>query len=82
MRNQINSAQIILPCVKFNESLAFFIGHLGFRVEMIFPADAPSTAVISGYDVTLRLETSNDIHPVTLRLSGDFGSDNTRHYRK
>ena len=77
MKNQIQSAQIVLPCAKFNESLAFFTEHLGFRVEMIFPADAPSTAVISGYDVTLRLETSNDIHPVTLRLSGDFGGNNS-----
>ncbi|MCY7375532.1 MAG: hypothetical protein LH472_06125 [Pyrinomonadaceae bacterium] len=73
MKDQIQSAQIVLPCADFNRSLEFFTGRLGFRVEMIFPADAPSTAVISGYGTTLRLEKSEEIQPLTLRLVGDFG---------
>lgn len=74
MKDQIRSAQIVLPCANLNRTLEFFIEALGFRVEMIFPADSPSTAVISGYDITLRLENSpeNQSSPITLRLLGDF----------
>lgn len=76
MKDQIRSAQIVLPCVNLNRTLEFFIERLGFRVEMIFPADSPSTAVISGYDITLRLENSpeNQSLPITLRLLGDFST--------
>ncbi len=41
---------------------------------MIFPADAPSTAVVSGYGLTLRLEESAENLPLTLRLFGDFSA--------
>ncbi|MDQ2746233.1 MAG: cupin, partial [Acidobacteriota bacterium] len=74
MKTQINSAQVVVPCRKFDESLAFFTDTLGFRVEMIFPADAPSVAVIAGYGVVLRMEKSDEIQPLTLRLSGDFAA--------
>ncbi len=72
MKDQIRSAQIVLPCADFNRSLEFFTERLGFRVEMIYPADAPSTAVVSGYGTTLRLESSSENQPLTLRLVGDF----------
>lgn len=76
MKDRIRSAQIVLPCAEFNRTLEFFTERLGFRVEMIFPADAPSTAVISGYGTTLRLEESKEIQQlqITLRLFGDFSS--------
>lgn len=82
MKAQIRSAQIVLPCANFNESLEFFIERLGFRVEMIYPADAPSTAVVSGYGLTLRLEESKEISlsPVTLRLFGDFPAEIAREF--
>ena len=72
MKNQIRSAQIVLPCADLNKTLEFFVERLGFRVEIIFPADAPQTAVISGYGTVLRLETSSEHQPLTLRLLGDF----------
>lgn len=74
MKDQIRSAQIVLPCANLNETLEFFTETLGFRVEMIFPADAPSTAVISGYGLILRLESSIEIQPLTLKLFGDFST--------
>jgi quercetin dioxygenase-like cupin family protein len=52
----IHSAQIVLPCPNLVEALDFFTGCLGFRIEMIVPADSPRIAVISGHGVTLRLE--------------------------
>ena len=40
-----------------NEALDFFTSRLGFRIDMIFPADAPHTAVISGQGISIRLES-------------------------
>lgn len=74
IKDRIHSAQIVLPCADFNRSLEFFTERLGFRVEMIFPADAPSTAVISGYGATLRLESAPASQPLTLHLVGDFST--------
>lgn len=51
----IKAAQVALPCPDLAATLDFFTTRLGFRVDMIFPADAPSTAVISGHGVSLRL---------------------------
>jgi mannose-6-phosphate isomerase-like protein (cupin superfamily) len=36
-------------------TLSFFTRDLGFRVEAIFPADDPRTAIISGHGITLQL---------------------------
>lgn len=68
----IRSVQIVVPCSDLQATLDFFIEQLGFRMEVIFPADSPSTAVISGHGVTLRLQTSNnDIAVPRLRLLCD-----------
>ena len=52
----IHAAQVVVRCSDLNESLDFFVVRLGFRVDVIFPADAPTAAVISGHGVCLRLE--------------------------
>jgi len=54
-KDRIEAAEIVLPCTELNETLAFFTDRLGFRVETILPADAPTTAVVSGYGLRLRL---------------------------
>src|SRR3954470_10099724 len=69
----INSAQIIVPCRDLSTTLDFFVERLGFRVVLTSPADSPSTAVISGYGVTLRLQASPAATPV-LRLLCDLSS--------
>src|SRR5436190_17076557 len=51
------STPLVLSVPDLAEALDYFTRRLGFRVDMIFPADAPNTAVISGQEVTLRLET-------------------------
>ena len=53
----IQSAQIVIACSQFDATFAALTGQLGFRVEMISPADAPTTAVVSGFGVTLRLRS-------------------------
>ncbi len=77
-KDKIRSAQIVLPCENLNSSLDFFTEKLGFRIEMIFPADTPSTAVISGYGLTLRLENSDEKQLLTLRIFGDFSDISER----
>lgn len=52
----IRAAEVVLPCVDLDPTVAFFVDALGFRVEAIYPADAPRTAVLGGHGVRLRLE--------------------------
>lgn len=52
----ISSAQVVLPCAELNPTLQFFTQQLGFRVEAIFPADAPTVAVIAGHGLRIRLQ--------------------------
>ena len=71
----IRSAQVVVPCSDLQAAMDYFVERLGFRVDVIFPADAPATAVISGHGMTLRLETSkDDAPPPRLRLLVDFSA--------
>ena len=71
----VRAAQVLIPCSDLQAALDFFIEQLGFRIELIFPADSPSTAVISGHGATLRLETSyRDASVLTLRLLCDHSA--------
>lgn len=72
MKDRIRAAEILMPCADLTRTLEFYTETLGFRLEMIFPADAPQTAVVSGYGLTLRIEESDEIHPLTINLLGDF----------
>lgn len=51
----VKSAMVVLPCLELDATLQFFTAELGFRIEMITPADNPHTAIISGYGVRLCL---------------------------
>ncbi|MEO8459879.1 MAG: hypothetical protein ABI451_05065 [Dokdonella sp.] len=55
--------------------LEFLSGRLGFRVDLVMPADAPTVAVVSGHGVRLRLDSSGgaltNVAPVVLRLECD-----------
>ncbi len=62
------AAQIVLPCAELDETLCFFTDRLGFRIDAIFPADDPATAVISGYGLRIELERGGDGAPGILRL--------------
>jgi quercetin dioxygenase-like cupin family protein len=65
---RLEAAQIVLPCSPLDPTLEFFTGRLGFRVEAIFPADAPALAVVNGYGVRLRLDSGATGAPGTLRF--------------
>lgn len=68
LQQNIRIAQIVLPCRDLAAMLGFFTETLGFRVNMIVPADAPAVAVVSGYGTMLRLEASPGAPPSTLSL--------------
>ena len=63
-------AEVVLPGAPLPETLAFFTRELGFRLEIIFPADDPAVAVISGHGLRIRLDIAAAGDPGTLRLSG------------
>ena len=68
----IHRAQIVVSCSQFDETFAALTEQLGFRVDVIFPADAPTTAVVSGFGVALRLVSAiRPAAPVVLRLLSD-----------
>ena len=51
----IRGAQVSMSCDALEPNLVFFIQRLGFRLDAIFPADDPSTAMLSGYGLQIRL---------------------------
>ncbi|WP_303978389.1 cupin domain-containing protein [Dongia mobilis] len=73
--NHIRVAEVVIPCPNLAADLQFFTERLGFKVNLIFPADAPATAVISGHGLMLRLIASKDAGnhtPLLLRLLCDL----------
>ena len=46
----------MLPCIDLAVALDFYTKELGFRMDLIFPADAPRVAELSAYGVRVRLE--------------------------
>jgi len=65
----IQAAEVVLPCAELDSTLAFFLDTLGFRVEAVFPADAPEVAVIAGHGLRLRLQRGVAEAPCRLRLA-------------
>jgi quercetin dioxygenase-like cupin family protein len=51
----IGPAEVQLACDDLAPTLDFFVRRLGFRVETIFPAEAPTVASLSGHGLRIRL---------------------------
>jgi len=60
----VGGATVSIACASLEAALAFYSEELGFRLDMIMPADDPRLAVVSGYGITVRLE----------RVGGGVGS--------
>ncbi|MDJ0686448.1 MAG: cupin [Alphaproteobacteria bacterium] len=63
-----NSAAAIFPCADLNATIGFFRDQLGFRLDVIFPADDPRVADLSGHGIRLRLERGAEGPAGRLRL--------------
>ena len=74
-------AQWVVPCEDLDRSLAFYTERLGFRLDTIFPADAPRVAVLSRPGLRIRLTTEADqtsgLHLSARDLPRDAGSTMT-----
>jgi quercetin dioxygenase-like cupin family protein/catechol 2,3-dioxygenase-like lactoylglutathione lyase family enzyme len=66
--DNIQAAEVSLSSQDLAADLAFYTRELGFRLDMIFPADDPGVAVLSGHGLRLRLERGAEIAPGVLRL--------------
>lgn len=64
-------AEIRLPTARLRDDLPFFTGRLKMRLDMIYPADDPQVAVVSGHGLRLRLETGAKEAPGTIRILTD-----------
>jgi quercetin dioxygenase-like cupin family protein len=66
--DNIQAAEVRLPSADLKADLPFFTEKLGFRLEVIFPADNPAVAVISGHGLRIRLERGAAEAPGAIRL--------------
>jgi quercetin dioxygenase-like cupin family protein len=67
----INDVHVVVPTDRFGDDLTALLDQHGFRVDAIYPADSPSTAIVSAHGVRLRLESSATSMPVNLHLLSD-----------
>lgn len=69
--SDVLSAEIVLPAPDFAATQRFFCDRLGFRMNVIFPADDPAVATLEGYGLNLRLERESVAAPGLIRLLAD-----------
>ena len=67
-RKNVQAGEVVLPSSDFAADLTFYTEVLGLRLDMIFPADDPSVAVLSGHGLRIRLERGANVAPGVLRL--------------
>ncbi|MDQ3734714.1 MAG: cupin domain-containing protein [Actinomycetota bacterium] len=67
----IRAIEVVLPCIDLDPTVDFFLDRLGFRLDVIMPADDPSVALLSGHGVRIRLERGRAGDPGELRLACD-----------
>jgi quercetin dioxygenase-like cupin family protein len=67
---QTARAEIRLPTAELRADLPFFT-KLGFRLDMIYPADNPEVAVLSGHGLRLRIQKGAAEAPGTIRILTD-----------
>ncbi len=61
---QTRAADFVLVCDEFDAALDYFTTETGFRLDVIFPADDPRTAVLTGFGKCLHLQREGDMAPV------------------
>ncbi len=65
---RVEGAEVVLPARDLDATVKFFTERLGFRLDAIFPADDPATALVSGHGLRLRLDRGAAPAQATLRL--------------
>jgi len=67
----VRDAHVVLATDRFDADFEALTTQYGFRVDAIFPADAPTTAIVSANGVRLRLESSATGRPIAVQLLTD-----------
>ena len=67
-RGGATQAEVRLPSRDLHADLAFYRETLGFRLDMISPADDPAVAVMTGHGLRIRLERGAGEAPGAIRL--------------
>ena len=74
----VRDAHVVLATDRFDDDFEALTAQHGFRVDAIFPADAPTTAIVSAHGIRVRLESSDTPRPIALHLLPPFDSDRAR----
>ena len=64
-------AEVRLPTKNLRDDLSFFTNELKMRLDMIYPADNPEVAVLSGHGLRIRIQKDAAEAPGTLRILTD-----------
>ena len=64
-------AEVRLSTQELRDDLPFYTKTLGMRLDMIYPADYPQVAVLSGHGLRIRIEKGAPEAPGTLRILTD-----------
>ena len=64
-------AEIRLPTQELRDDLPFYTKVLKMRLDMIYPADSPEVAVLSGHGLRIRIQKGAAESPGTLRILTD-----------
>jgi quercetin dioxygenase-like cupin family protein len=63
LQDNADMTPVVLTCERLATALDFYTESLDFRIDSIFPADAPRRATLSGYGLTLQLRQAHDSDP-------------------
>ena len=61
-------AEVVLPTKELRDDIPFFTNKLGFRMDMIYPADDPTVAVFSGHGIRIRIDKNADVFCGRIRI--------------
>jgi quercetin dioxygenase-like cupin family protein len=67
----VRDAHVVVATDRFDDDFEALTAQHGFRVDAIFPADAPTTAIVSAHGMRLRIEASVSPSPIALHLLSD-----------
>jgi quercetin dioxygenase-like cupin family protein len=66
------SIRVRVACRDLASALEAYTGELGFRLDMIRPADAPRIAELSGHGITLQLERTTSLEEAPTGEGGEW----------
>ena len=68
---------VVLRCVDLDANVSFFVDRLGFRVQLVRPADDPRSVVVDDGTLALELRRDESDEPAELVVAatGDVGAD-------